>query len=251
MNKDLEFLHFSSKQELQALTDYIIKDKHGKLRLTEFLSSKLTYNLNYPDHLAIMWKDIADELSLFGGNTILNYLSGHGTDYRTMLIELCKKTCTKFNKQDSTPKIEEALLRTTLIMSLEKLNQKLLENMLNEIKISHQKFSKHEMISVLKIAIERGAFPAHRIGEIVDNAISIRLVGRGVAFATALNRSIYVLAGPLGWVIYAVLTITGPAYRVTFPAVVKIATMRSKLYYESGKSTAMKERLMGGLTSGY
>ena len=240
MDKDLTFLQYYSNNEDLLALDYIIRrNKHG--RRTEALLYKLTYKSNYLDNLAIMWKDI-EELMLYGGNTIMNkFRRGHGVPYRVVLMDVCNLIQVKYNKYDSVDKIEATLLQNILIMSLNNLPHKLLQDMLTEIKISHQKFTMHEMISVLKIAIEKGYFPVHRIAEIVDKEIFMTLVERRVAYATiaALNCWKYALIGPLGWIISTVLAaiaITGPAYRVTFPAVVKIATLRSKVNYETGKS---------------
>lgn len=242
MDKDLTFLQYYSNDEDLLALDYIIRgNKHERLRRTESLLYKLTYRSNDLDNLAIMWKDI-EELMLYGGNTIMNkFRRGHGVPYRVVLMDVCNLIQVKYNKYDSVDKIEATLLQNILIMSLNNLPHKLLQDMLTEIKISHQKFTMHEMISVLKIAIEKGYFPVHRIAEIVDKEIFMTLVERREAYATiaALNCWKYALIGPFGWIISAVLAaiaITGPAYRVTFPAVVKIATLRSKVNYETGKS---------------
>ncbi|OUC10090.1 flagellar basal body rod protein FlgG [Helicobacter pylori SS1] len=48
----------------------------------------------------------------------------------------------------------------------------------------------------------------------------------------ALKKTLGVLAGPIGWVITGALVsinLAGPAYRVTVPACVLIATLRLKL----------------------
>ena len=227
MDKDLTFLQYYSNDEDLLALDYIIRrNKHG--RRTESLLYKLTYKSNYLDNLAIMWKDL-EELMLYGGNTIMNQFRGHGVPYRVVLMDVCNMIQVKYNKYDSVDTIEATLLQNLLIISLNNLPQKLLQDMLTEIKISHQKFTMHEMISVLKIAIEKGYFPVHRIAEIVDKEIFMILVERRVAYGAiaALNCWKYALIGPLGWIISAVLAaiaITGPAYSVTFQAVVKIAT---------------------------
>ncbi|GAA7238250.1 hypothetical protein BD0080_03000 [Helicobacter pylori] len=51
----------------------------------------------------------------------------------------------------------------------------------------------------------------------------------------ALKKTLGILAGPIGWVITGALmsvNLAGPAYRVTVPACVLIATLRKKLKAE-------------------
>ncbi|WP_416136759.1 hypothetical protein [Helicobacter pylori] len=48
----------------------------------------------------------------------------------------------------------------------------------------------------------------------------------------ALKKTLGILAGPIGWVITGALVsinLAGPAYRVTVPACVLVATLRKKL----------------------
>ncbi len=50
-----------------------------------------------------------------------------------------------------------------------------------------------------------------------------------------LKKTLGILAGPIGWVITGALVsvnLAGPAYRVTVPACVLVATLRKKLKAE-------------------
>lgn len=63
----------------------------------------------------------------------------------------------------------------------------------------------------------------------------------------ALKKTLGILAGPIGWVITGVLVsvnLAWPAYRVTVPACVLVATLRLKLKAEQeAKQKAEQERL--------
>jgi len=209
--KDLEFLHYAESQDIKVLSN-IIKNKHGE---------------------ALTWENCADELLLMGGNTLVNLVRGHGVPYKTLLIDLCKKMKVKVNnKNDSIINLEEILLKNILVMSLENLHQKLLEQILNELKIPHPNFTKQDMVEVLKISIQRGGLAPYRIAEIVDNAVFEKLVGRGLAFAAyaVIDHFMFIFAGPVGWA-WALIDLFGPAYRVTLPSAIKIACIRAKLNY--------------------
>ena len=75
---------------------------------------------------------------------------------------------------------------------------------------------------------------SYQVAMIVANAVAKALLGRGLALAAnaGLARMIGIFAGPVGIAITALLTIpaiSGPAFRVTLPAVVQIAAMRQQL----------------------
>lgn len=59
----------------------------------------------------------------------------------------------------------------------------------------------------------------------------------------ALKKTLGILAGPIGWVITGALVsinLAGPAYRVTVPACVLVATLRKKLKAEQEAEQANK-----------
>ncbi|GAB0000122.1 hypothetical protein VN1162_05020 [Helicobacter pylori] len=59
----------------------------------------------------------------------------------------------------------------------------------------------------------------------------------------ALKKTLGILAGPIGWVITGVLVsinLAWPAYRVTVPACVLVATLRKKLKAEQAKQSGTR-----------
>lgn len=62
----------------------------------------------------------------------------------------------------------------------------------------------------------------------------------------ALKKTLGILAGPIGWVITGALVsvnLAGPAYRVTVPACVLIATLRKKLKAEQAEQEADEKKM--------
>lgn len=89
---DLEFLGTCSSEELEALVKVLTyDDKDNKKRWTENLTGKTKYKRYYPQH-NMYWKEIAEELQRFGGNTFSNVArKGQGVLYREILLDVCKK----------------------------------------------------------------------------------------------------------------------------------------------------------------
>jgi uncharacterized protein YaaW (UPF0174 family) len=237
MDNDLIFLRNAENSDLKVLVDYLTKRKDGETRLTEELTMTENYKKYYPDQLQLMADDIAEELQLYGGNTFMNILRGHGVEYRELLIGVCKKMDVNFNKKASIEMIEYNLLQKILLDSLENMSTEEMKKLLDEMNIPNQGFGKQAFIAALQMTIKRGGFTAYKIAVIVANAVSKALLGRGLTLASnaALTRWLSVFAGPIGWSVTAIWTaidIAGPAYRVTIPAVVQIAYMRIKMNSE-------------------
>jgi len=87
---DLEFLRYCDNDDLDVLHKYLTQDEDGYERLTEWLTYNERYKKYYPDHQKY-WDLIAEELQLYGGNTVMNLARGKGIPYREILMDVCDK----------------------------------------------------------------------------------------------------------------------------------------------------------------
>ncbi len=92
-------------------------------------------------------------------------------------------------------------------------------------------FTKKAVIGAMQIAIKNSGFFAYKMSVIVANSVAKNIIGRGLSFAAnqTLTKSIYIFAGPIGWIIssgWFLIDIAGPAYRITIPATIYIASLR-------------------------
>ena len=233
VDEDLKFLTSCRNEDLNVLTDYLTTDKDGKGRISESLTETQAYQQCYPDHLNDIWDDVAHELQLFGGNTLLNIFRGHGVPYREILIDVCKKMKVNFNKDAKIEFIEDSLLRKCLEDSIENMSAEDLQQLVQTMNIKTANYSKETMVAALQLAIRTGGFTPYKIAVVVANAVCKALLGRGLAVAAnaALTRYMAVFAGPIGLLLLGIWTaidIAGPAYRVTIPCCVQIAYMRRR-----------------------
>lgn len=234
---DLAFLSGADNEDLQILVDYITKNKSGNARWTEQLTSTDAYKRYYPDNLRFMADDIAHELQLFGGNTVANLVRGHGVPYREILMDVCKKMKVNFNKNSAVDVIEFNLLSKILMDSLEKMEDEDLKQLIQELNIGTigaKVFRKEAAIAAIQMLIRRGGFNSYKIAVIIANRIAKLILGHGLKLSAnaALTRWMAIFAGPVGWWFTGLWTaydLAGPAYRVTIPAVIQIAYMRTKL----------------------
>ncbi|ATD65815.1 DUF3944 domain-containing protein [Neisseria weixii] len=230
---DLEFLGSCSSEELNDLVYSLTHDKDGSTRYTESLTANEKYKRYYPDHQKY-WKEIAEEIQLFGGNTFANiFRGGRGVEYKEILCDVCNKMKVNYNKYAPTKEIEQNLLMKILKDALDKISPEELTNLGRELGLDSVSLVNPSQLSGILIAIfKAGGFKSYQLTLIVVNAVLKTLIGRGLTFAgnAALTRTAALLTGPIGWIITGLWTavdIAGAAYRVTIPAVIQVAYLRT------------------------
>lgn len=230
---NIEFFQFCEHADLKILTDFMMRDKDGNLRISEELSYEVQYK-RYRDDLPKIWNYIAGELQLFGGDTILNIFRGNeGVMYKEILSNVCKKLKVNYNKNSSIEVIESNLLMKVIETSLEKMTEEEKREFANQLNLNITNLSTVSIMAAIQVLVRAGGFAAYQISVIVANSVAKFLIGRGLTLAgnAALTRGLAAFAGPIGWaisVILAIPLISGPAYRVTIPCVIHVAYMRQK-----------------------
>jgi len=238
-DSDLEFLKNVKSKDLEQLVYILIYDPNdGNKRISEELSEKEKYIQYRPDHNKY-WREIAEELQKYGGNTIANFMRGTGVLYKEILMDVCDELKVNYNKNSSTEMIENNLLMKILDKALEEMTEEERKELLNSIGLENTtNFSKEALVGIFQAIFRAGGFKSYQLTVIVANAILKALIGRGLSFAgnATLTRTMAILTGPIGWAITALWTaidIAGPAYRVTIPAVIEISVLRKKYLYDN------------------
>ena len=249
-DQDLEFLGEMSSSDLHDLVETITKDRDGDTRITEELTVKEIYKKNYPNHTKY-WKEVAAEIQCFGANSFVTMLrGGEGVLYKEILQDVCDKFKVNYNKNQSIESIENQLLIKLMGDATEKMSETDRLEYSKLVGINAAKNLSTEGIMVAtQAAIKAGGFQSYRIALIVANSVSRAILGRGLTFAAnaTLTRTIGIYAGPIGWAITGALTaldISGPAFRVTLPAVINIALIRKKYSAEKAGLWADIEKSM-------
>ena len=212
-DNDLEFLGRCTNEELKELFDLLVYDpKDGEQRIT----STLTYSEEYKKYgtdYSKYWRRIAEELQLYGGNTVVNNFIrfGSGVTYREILQDVAKTLKVPFDKIASTEKIEYVVLEKILSEIFARMSPK-------EVKKIFSDLSNDEIVSKIKnSATDVNSAQLENLTFLLLNKGITRIIGG-------------ILAGPIGLLLNALIIadIAGPATRVTIPAVMLIATLRRK-----------------------
>lgn len=224
MDPDLSFLLQCKNEDLKNLADYLVYDpKDKKMRNTESLSQTMAYRNYYPNQMVKIVPEMIQELQLFGGNSFVNFFRGKGVPYKTILCDVCDKLKVNFNKNSPINVIEQNLLQKVMYDSV--------DNMTNEEIQELGEDYGFKNAADIKRALGVGTPMYFRVLILISQALVKRM---GIAAAAQFlgGRLIAILAGPVAWIatgIWAAIDIAGPAYRVTTPCVVLIATMRAML----------------------
>lgn len=239
-DKHLEFLQDQDNTNLDVLVKLLLFDKDGKKRYMEELSSSEKYIKHEPDH-QVYWEHIAAEYQKYGGNSIVNIFRSKGVSYDEILIDVCGKMKVKFPKDSKVVDIEQKLLLKIIGDTFEKMSDEEREEFLRDLNIDTTNLTKQGAMVAVQAAIRGSGFMAYQFAVIVANTIATQILGHGLRFAAnvGLVRAIGIIAGPIGWALtgaWAVVDLSGPAYRVTIPATIYIAALRqaelNKDYFE-------------------
>jgi len=232
-DEDLDFLKQCSHQDLDNLVHLLVYDKDEKKRISEKLSKCDSYKKYYPKHMHY-YEEVISEFQCYGGNTIANIArKGRGVPYREILEDVCSIYKIKYDKRIETESLENLLMLRIVEHSLDKMNSVQRKELLNTLNTKSTDLSKQAVTTAIQAAIKISGFASYRLSAIVANAIVKQITGKGIAFVgnQIMTKSISVLSGPVGWAITSLWTlydISGPAYRVTVPAVLEIAYLRQK-----------------------
>lgn len=244
-DKDLEFLKNCPNEDLKALADLLVFDKDGKKRWNEKLSGKKSYSESYPNNLKNAVNDIILELQCYGADTIASTVreifgKHPGVPYREILIDVCDKKNVSYNKTSSTERIEYHLIQSIIEETLQKASDEDILAIADELGISLtgeenrdqiidnilQKSTSPTLYSKMTEIVYSAVVPGAVAGVAGAAAAQVALVAARIGLPRLVGLAIPAInAFMWGWLIK---DLSGPAYRITVPAVIMIINFRQK-----------------------
>ncbi len=176
------------------------------------------------------------------GNTFINFFRNEGVLYKEILCDVCDHLKVNYHEKSPTSLIEQNMLSKLLKDSLEKMSGREIKELCDELGMPNiDKMiaeNKQVLIASVLTLFQTGGFHSYALAIAVADAMVKKTLGHGLSSVVgkvALKKTLGILAGPIGWVITGALVsinLAGPAYRVTVPACVLVATLRKKLKAE-------------------
>lgn len=237
-DNDLEFLRNMKSEDLNDLVEVLTIDKDGKERYTQSLTKHGLYRKYYPNHKEYL-DLILEEFQAFGGNSIMNKIRSKGVKYKEILCDVCKKMKVNFNKNSNTERIENAMLMKLFEDAIEKMSPEELKEVVETMDLKTTSFTAQAVLIALQT--KTGFITSYALAYSVASAVTYIIYGHALKYAGAmtLGRFWGVFFGPIGLTfstIWTAISIAGPAYRVTIPAVIQIAYLRQLSYQEKSET---------------
>ncbi|NHB01082.1 ubiquinol-cytochrome C chaperone [Helicobacter pylori] len=172
----------------------------------------------------------------------MNFFRNEGVLYKEILCDACDHLDINYNERSATSLIEQNMLSKLLKDSLEKMSGREIKElcdglgMTNIDKVIGE--NKQVLIASVLTLFKAGGSHSYALAVSVADAMVRQTLGHGLSSVVgkvALKKTLGILAGSIGWVITGALVsvnLAGPAYRVTVPACVLVATLRKKLKAE-------------------
>lgn len=233
---DLEFLGLMSSNDLSDLAHCLIYDRYGKPHMTQSLNASSEYRI-YGDDYAKYWKRIAQELQVFGANSIVSFFrGGKGVKYHEILSDVCKSVGVGYDQKECASQLEKGLISSVFSQAIYSMDNKTQLELRDELKSKNivrqnEQLPKNETQSM--DLINRNTQIAYYITLAVVNAVWKMLFRQDVNQVGYEHKlsSLDSISAPLGWMLTSLnstINLTGPAYRITIPAVFQVALLRGK-----------------------
>ncbi|TPH95581.1 DUF3944 domain-containing protein [Helicobacter pylori] len=234
----MEFLNHLSSNDLKDLFGALVYDKDGTLRMNEELTNSTEYK-RYGHDYAKYPRRIAEELQRYGGNSFANFFRDEGVLYKEILCDACDHLKINYNEKSEISLIEQNMLSKLLKDSLERMDGREIKELCDELGMTNidKVIGENKQVPIASILtlFKAGGSHSYALAMAVADAMVRQTLGHGLSSVVgkvALKKTLGILAGSIGWVITGALVsvnLAGPAYRVTVPACVLVATLRKKL----------------------
>lgn len=234
-----ELLKNASRKELTMLADILTDEGKGRISLSNEVKERLMrYKASHRLHLDT--QTLAQEICAFGGNTLVNLVRSGTVNYRKVTQDVAEKLGAKVPKNASTLEVEELVIQKALEKTLkDKTSAASIEQLCMQQGVEFdrdmlEKLKQQGNVAALASFILRSAGP-YAVSRLLTAALMSGLgmaVGAGgAAMGVAAAGRLPMLLNPIvavlsaAWVTY---DLSGPAYRVTIPAVICIAAIRQE-----------------------
>lgn len=222
-DEDLLFLQHCSEEQLARLALLMTHNEKGKRRLSSaLLHNELYMSMDgHPEQHRRNWQLIAGEFQHFGGDSIANQIRGHGKLYRDILRDVAKRLGLKADKTLPTAAIEKQLLEQFVRHAWKRMNdeQKARFHAAIQLRVMEVEALLPQLIDHHRLDHGIEHLLESQLGHILHKHAAVSVIGHGLMRGAGLG-------GPVGAAVNGVKAVSGSAYRVTIPAVLRIACLR-------------------------
>ena len=227
----INFLKTCTNEELEPLVKILTDSVNSDLSIHE------KYKQYHPNHQKYI-DEVIHDYETFGGNTFANMFRGYGVGYKEILADVCKQMKANIPKNAEIDTMEKALILKLTEEAIEKMTAEEREEFAKGIDPKATNFSKNAVTILAQIIIKQAGFKAYQLLMKIIYTIGTKILGKTVPWIVYQSSAKWLsaFAGPLGLILTAgwtIIDIAGPAYRITIPATIYIASLRQAKLFEA------------------
>jgi len=225
-------LQDADADDLHVLIDHITDKGAGRISLASSACAMLVQARKCvrPDETALAL--IAEELSRFGGNSLMNlFRGGGGVSYDEIARDVADHLKASHHAGSDVAGLEMAILEKLAKQFLDKMSEDDKVKFFNQFGMRYAAGSGAAASAGLLAAIVASNAAGYQLSALIANGAVTALLGRGLGAGLGSVAGSAALVAPVALalsVIWGLYGLTSPAYRVTVPCVIHVAYMRRK-----------------------
>jgi len=168
--------------DLRVLVEILTDNGKGRMSLSgdacKKLENALENAVNRESDLRSLASDIAKEIELFGGNSIINLFRGRGVPYDEIVCDVADHFKVNYNKGQDTASIELQILMKVLEKSFQEMPDEQKKELLRELSDGDVVGIGPASFAALVAIVNVGGFASYRMALVVASGAVRQLTGR-------------------------------------------------------------------------
>jgi uncharacterized protein YaaW (UPF0174 family) len=228
-------LHDADLDDLNVLIDHITDKGAGRISLASSACALLVQAKESSRADDAARALIAEELSRFGGNSLMNlFRGGGGVRYDEIARDVADHLKASHHAGSDVAALEMAILEKLAEQSLSKMSEDEKVEFFKQFGMRYAAGSGAAASATLIAGIAASSSASYQLSVLIANGTVRALLGRGLGMGLGSAAGGAALVAPVAValsVIWGLYGLTSPAYRVTVPCVIHVAYMRRKRLY--------------------
>lgn len=222
----------ADSEDLRVLIDHITDKGNGRISLASSTQAALMAGREQHVIDIATRAVIAEELSRFGGNSLMNlFRMGGGVAYHELARDVADRLGTKLPADASVEAVELGILQKLAEQSVERMSEDDKVNFFRQFGMRYAAGSGAAASAGLLASIAASNAASYHLSTLVANGVMKAILGRGLTAGLGSAAGAASFLGPAAMVVsvlWGLYGLTSAAYRVTVPCVIHIAYMRRR-----------------------
>ena len=222
----------ADSDDLRVLIDHITDKGDGRISLASSTLAALLDGSKRKVIDAVTRAVIAEELSRFGGNSLMNLLRrGDGVNYHEIVRDVAEHLGVKPPAKASAAEIELQILHKLAEQTLSKMSEEDKVDFFRQFGMRYAAGAGAAASASLLASIVASNAASYQLSTLIAHGVMKAILGRGLTAGLGSAAGAAAFVAPAALVVsilWGLYGLTSAAYRVTVPCVIHIAYMRRR-----------------------